>query len=87
MTDSSKLTSRNVKGVSKFAKRKTIFTWCWKRKSDIYFVQESHSTGKTETQWKHEWGAELLTCHDFFNSRGVVILIKMVLTVPFIKGS
>ena len=60
------LLSLNAKGLSNFRKRRTIFTWCRKRNSDIIFLQETHST----------WGAQLICSHGSSNSRGVAILIK-----------
>lgn len=39
-------------------------------------MQETHSTVKTETQWKNEWGAEIITSHGSYNACGVAILIK-----------
>lgn len=63
MADAFKLVSLNVKGISNFLKRRTMFTWCRKRKADIMFLQETHSTEKTDTQWKNEWGADILTCY------------------------
>ena len=71
-----KLVSLNVKGISNFKKRRTMFTSCRKRKADIIFLQETHSTIKTDTQWKNEWGAQIITCHGSSNARGVAILIK-----------
>ena len=53
-----------------------MFTWCRKRKADIIFLQETHSTMKTDTQWKNEWGADIITSHGSPNARGVSILIK-----------
>ena len=47
-----------------------------KRKADIIFLQETHSTVKTETQWNNEWSAEIITSHGSSNARGVAILIK-----------
>ena len=47
-----------------------------KCKADIIFLQETHSTVKTETQWKNEWAAEIITSHRSSNARGVAILIK-----------
>ena len=76
MADVFKLVSLNVKGMSNFQKRRTMFTWCRKRKADIIFLQETHSTVITETQWKNEWGAEIITSHGSSNARGVAILIK-----------
>ena len=68
--------SLNVKGISNFKKRRTIFTWCRKRNADITFLQETHSTLQTMLQWKNEWGAKLITSHGSSNSRGVAIMIK-----------
>ena len=48
--DSLKLLSLNVKGLSNFRKRRTIFTWCRKQKADLIFLQESHSTKGGECQ-------------------------------------
>ena len=76
MADVFKLVSNNVKGISNFQKRRTMFTWCRKRKADIIFLQETHSTIKIETQWKNECGAEIITSHGSSNARGVAILIK-----------
>ena len=76
MADVFKLVSLNVKGLSNFKKRRTMFTWCRKRKAYIIFLQETHSTIKTDTQWKNEWGADIITSHGSSNARGVSILIK-----------
>ena len=77
MTDHSlNLLSLNARGLSNFRKRRTIFTWCRKRNSDIIFLQETHSTLSTQLKWKNEWGAELICSHGSSNSRGVAILIK-----------
>ena len=45
-------------------------------KGIAFFLQETHSTVQTDTQWKNEWGAELHTSHGTSNSRGVAIMIK-----------
>ena len=76
MAEFFKLVSPNVKGISNFQKRRTMFTWCRKLKADIMFLQETHSTVKTETQWKNEWNAEIITSYGGSNARGVAILIK-----------
>ena len=76
MDDSFTLISLNVKGISNFKKRRSIFSWCRKRQADIIFLQETHSTVQTDTQWTNEWGAELHTSHGTSNSRGVAIMIK-----------
>ena len=69
--------SLNVKGISNFKKRRTMFTWCRKRNADIPFLQETHSTLQTMLQWKNEWGAKLITSRRNSNSRqGVAIMMK-----------
>jgi len=35
-----KFISLNVRGISNFRKRQTIFTWCRKQKGDVIFLQE-----------------------------------------------
>lgn len=66
-----KLVSLNVKGISKFHKRKTIYTWCQKKNADFSLLQEIHSKEEIETQWKNEWGAEIIVSHGSSNSCGV----------------
>ena len=70
------LISLNVRCISNFRMRRTIYTWYRKRKADIIFLQETHSKLETERQWKNEWGAEIIMSHGSANSRGVAILIK-----------
>ena len=53
-----------------------IFTWCRKQKTDFFFLQETHSKSDTETQWKNEWGGEIILSHGSPNSCGVAILLK-----------
>ena len=50
----------NVRGISNFRKRRTIFAWCRKQKADVVFLQETHSTKDNELLWKREWGAPFL---------------------------
>ena len=76
MSDSFKLISLNVRGISNFQKRRMIFTWCRKKSADIVFLQETHSKKETELQWKSEWGSEIMLSHGSSNSRGVAILLK-----------
>ena len=53
-----------------------MFTWCRGRKADINVLKETHSTIKTDTRWKNERGAEIITSQGSSNARGVSILIK-----------
>ena len=74
--DTCKLVSLNVRGISNFLKRRMIFTWCRKQRTDFFFLQETHSKSDTETQWKNEWGGEIILSHGSPNSCGVAILLK-----------
>ena len=62
--------SLNVRGLSNFKKRRAIFAWCRKQNANIIFLQETHSTGNNEKQWKAEWGAPLELARGSSNSRG-----------------
>ena len=68
--------SLNMRGLTNFRKRQTVFTWCRKRNVDIVFFQETHSKSDTEVQWRNEWGTTILLSHGNSNSRGVAILLK-----------
>ena len=61
MSDSFKLISLNVRGISNFEKRRMIFTWCRKKSADIIFLQETHSKNETELHGKVN-GAVKLCC-------------------------
>ena len=69
-----RMLSLNVRGLSNFKKRRAIFAWCRKQNANIIFLQETHSTGNNEKQWKAEWGAPLELAHGSSNLRGVAIL-------------
>lgn len=71
-----KMLSLNVRGLSNFKKRRSIFAWCRKQNANIIFLQETHSTSDKEKQWKAEWGAPLELAHGSSNARGVAILLR-----------
>ena len=75
-TESLRLLSLNVKGISNFRNRRTVFTWCRKQKADAIFPQETLSTEEREKQWIKEWGSQIYFSHGSSNSRGVAILLK-----------
>ena len=41
---------------------------------DSAFLQETHSTVKTEKLWRNEWGGSIFYCHGDSNDGGVCIL-------------
>ena len=69
-----KIVSLNVRGISNFRKRRSIFNWCRKLRADLILLQETHSTNSVETQWQHEWGGKILFSHGTNNSKGVAII-------------
>ena len=71
-----KFVSLNVRGISNFRKRRTIFTWCRKQKADVIFLKETHSTKDNELLWKGELGTPLFCLHGANNSHEVAILIR-----------
>ena len=84
--DTCKLVSLNVRGVNNFLKRRMIFRWCRKQKTDFTFLQETHSKSDTETQWKNEWGGEIILSHGSPNSCGVAIQSTPFLSRLLKKG-
>ena len=71
-----KIVSLNVRGISNFKKRRTIFTWCRQKNADVIFLQETHSVLASEKQWKNEWVGKMLFSHGSPNSCGTAILIS-----------
>ena len=71
-----KMMSLNVRGLSNFKKRKLIFPWCRKTKSDIICLQETHSKVEVQKQWEREWGGSMFFSHGSNNARGVAILFR-----------
>ena len=79
MSESLTSLSLNIRGLTNFRKRRTLFTWCRKKNADIVFLQETHSKKETEVQWNNEWGADVILSHGNSNSRDsreVAILLK-----------
>ena len=76
MADLFKLVFLNVRGLNNFHKRRTLFTWCRKRKADVIFFQETHSKKETEKQWINEWGGKMFVSHGSPNSCEVGVLIR-----------
>ena len=71
-----KLLSLNARGILSFEKRKALFGWLTKNKSDICFLQESYSTPEVEKIWKSQWKGEMFFSHGTEHSKVVLSLIK-----------
>lgn len=71
-----KILSLNVRGSRSFDKRKALFHWLSKEKSNIIFLQETYSTPEVENIWKSQWRGDIFFSHGSEHSRGVMILLK-----------
>ena len=76
MPDGIRLISLNTRGISNFQKRRTVFTWCRRKRADVIFLQETHSKKELESQWRNEWGTEMIFSHGSPNACGVAILLN-----------
>ena len=73
------LLSLNANGLGEDKKRYTVLNWLKKfhnANKKITFLQETHSTEKTEQQWKNDWGkGKIYFSHGSSGSKGVAIII------------
>jgi len=70
-----------LEALATFASAEQFFSWCRKQKSDLIFLQETHSTAERQDQWRKDWGASVLFSHGSTNARGVAILIRNGLNI------
>ena len=68
--------SMNCNGLGDKSKRKKVLTWLKSKQEEIFFLQETHSTSATETDWRACWEGEIYFSHGASNSTGVAILFK-----------
>ena len=71
-----KMLSLNVRGICSFDKRKALFNWIAKERSDIIFLQETYCIPEVENIWKSQWRGSVFFSHRSQHSRGVIILLK-----------
>ena len=71
-----KALSLNVRGLGKPKKRISIFRWLKQSKSDIIFLQETHTVSKVVNTYKSEWNGPMYCSHGSSNSKGVAILLN-----------
>lgn len=57
-------------------KRKALFNWLAKEKSDIILLQETYSTPEVVNLWKAPWRGDIFFSHGSEHSKGVMILFK-----------
>ena len=71
----------NCRGFQDNFKRKKIFSYFHKRKDDIIFLQETHSSSTDEKWWSSQWDGHSWFSSFASNSRGVGILVKSSVVV------
>ena len=71
-----KICTFNTRGLNDKKKRTDVFDWLKKKKIDICFLQETHSTNLTKKQWETEWDYNAFFASHTSNSRGVAILFN-----------
>ncbi len=70
------LFSLNTRGLKNNVKRKATFIFCKEQKSNIIFLQETHSVEADTNFWKQQWGDCVFFSHGTSHSAGVMILIN-----------
>jgi len=71
------LTTLNTKGLGAEKKRKAIFQWVHGQKTDVLFLQETHSIRENEDLWRRQYNGEYsVFAHGVSNARGVAIFMN-----------
>lgn len=71
-----KLGVLNVNGARDARKQAFIFDTALEKKIDVLFLQETHSDFRNDTEWKREWGGEVVLSHHTSVSGGVGFLFS-----------
>lgn len=61
-----KLLLFNVRGIRLLEKRKALFIWSNKQKTDIIFLQETYSSVEIENIWRTQWNGKFFSRMDQF---------------------
>ena len=78
MADKICITSLNVRGLRARDKRLKLFKWLKEtHKTDVVFLQETHSTFSDENLWRDEWQGDIYFSHGEQNARGVCIMTNV----------
>ena len=72
--------SVNVNGAREGKKRASIFETAKIKKVDVLFLQETHSDGGNEADWRREWEGEAILSHGTSLSGGVGFLFSKAFT-------
>ena len=72
-----KIATFNTNGLRNKTKRLAVFEWLNKKNNSIIFLQKTHSSLETETEWKQDMrNFDLYFSHGTTSTRGVCILIS-----------
>ena len=74
--------SLNVRGLGNKEKREKIFQWLKSQDKHFYFLQETHASTQTKSNWEREWGYSAFFSGNTSNSEGVGILISPSIQKP-----
>ena len=77
--------SYNARGLRQSKKRRRLFSYFHRRKTDVIIVQETHSSRRDETIWKNEWGGNIYFSHGTTDSCGICILFRPSLNFDILK--
>lgn len=75
-----KILSLNVRGLRNEVKRRAIFAYLKRQKSDIFCLQETFSNKDDEKNWLDEWGGKMFFSHGTKHSKGICILQRPLFT-------
>ena len=71
----------NVRGLREYKKRSEFFHFVRKKKFDIIFLQEVHSSSEISKMWSTQWGSKIWFSHYNSRARGVAILFSKTLPI------
>ena len=73
-----KILSLNTRGLGNAKKRKSVFRWIVSQKSNIIFLQETHSTIDDEITWSNDLTGHFIFSHGSKASRGAAINLRNI---------
>ena len=74
--DNLRISTLNARGLGNHVKRKRVYRYLKRFKSDVCFLQETHCDSKKEQVWSSEWGNKCIYSHGTTQARGVGILLN-----------
>ena len=66
----------NGRGLDDRNKRSDVINWLKQKMSDIYILQETHTSQQSTQVWENEWGYKGIFSSHTSKSRGVAILFR-----------